>query len=273
MKKRFLARALVAALGISLAIGNTSLVVTNAQENQTESVTSDLNQDEVTMNQAGGAITEETILEWTSSDGTYSLKYQFRTVDGDLEVVIKGYGSKYKDTIVIPSTISAPAGYSNSSSYQNVPVRSIDQNAFRADTCPVSVTIPASVESIGTNAFTNGDSTSGAILQTVTFEAGTKLNYIGDYAFQNQKQLAIDLVIPEGVTYIGLNAFEGCENITSVKFNGAGTISEKAFYNCKKAAGGIDLSCGVTTIGDNAFANFGSGLSDAPGQKGAKHTF
>ncbi len=323
MRKRILTRAIVAALGVSLTLGNAAPMTTYAQETvsvqedvaeeateevieeATEVATEEVQQEVVeadvpaqetqsetvdvqvieqdnTLNQAStsGVITEETILEqtYTDSEGkAYSLKYQFRfnADTNKLEgAVIKGYGSKTTSrNITIPSTVSAPSTFDNYKSFQNVTVIAIDQNAFVATynendellsiSSPTSVYIPACVNSIGINAFSMGTAKNKGLLQTVIIEEGSQLEFIGDFAFQNQNILDGDIVIPEGVTYIGESAFEGCKSITSVTFNGAGVIGIKAFYDCIRATGSIDLSCGVETIGEQAFYNYGNSATDA----------
>lgn len=76
-----------------------------------------------------------------------------------------------------------------------------------------SVSMPASVEYIGTAAFGDGnpetgdDGTSGLHrLQTVTFAPDSKLSYIGDYAFCADDILT-EIALPDIVEYIGSYAF------------------------------------------------------------------
>ena len=103
------------------------------------------------------------------------------------EAIIKGYGKNKTDrNITIPSEVSASSEYTNAADYQNIPVTAIDQGAFALTECPRSVNIPASIESIGTNAFAGGEKQKVYILQSVTIEEGSKLNWIGEAAFQSQ---------------------------------------------------------------------------------------
>lgn len=211
-------------------------------------------------------IESTTMLEYESEDGTYTLKYQFREVGDTKEAIIKKFGSKKADAIEIPAFVSAPDTYSNYEEYQNIPVTAIDQNAFTlydaqgsADlsNCPVSVTIPETVESIGTNAFAAGN-TQSTRLQTVIFEGDSRLMEIGDFAFQNQAGLESEITIPEGVVQIGEQAFFGCAKVKSFTFYGGSIIGAKAFSGCKNAAGGITLPETTIEIGDEAFLNYGS---------------
>ncbi|MBQ4427569.1 MAG: leucine-rich repeat protein [Oscillospiraceae bacterium] len=61
------------------------------------------------------------------------------------------------------------------------------------------------------------------------------------------------IIIPDGVTMIGSQAFMGCWYLTSIELPASITsIGDGAFYDCK-ALTSIELPAGVTYIGDNAF--------------------
>lgn len=75
---------------------------------------------------------------------------------------------------------------------------------------------------------------------------------IGSKCFEKQSLKGV--VIPETVTSIGNNAFQGCANLTSVTFKGAPstiTVGNNAFQNCTKLKS-INLPA-ATTIGSLAF--------------------
>lgn len=75
---------------------------------------------------------------------------------------------------------------------------------------------------------------------------------IGSKCFEKQSLKGV--VIPETVTSIGNNAFQGCSNLTSVTFKGAPstiTVGNNAFQNCTKLKS-INLPA-ATTIGSLAF--------------------
>lgn len=86
-----------------------------------------------------------------------------------------------------------------------------------------SITIPDSVTSIGSEAF------SDQLLSEITFGNHSSLNKIDSYAFQYCDKLST-IVIPNGVTSIGINAFEYCESMKSVFIpKGVTTIGLSAF--------------------------------------------
>ena len=126
--------------------------------------------------------------------------------------------------------------------------KTIADGAF-ADCDITSITIPASVTTIGTQAFDNCTS-----LKTVTFEAGSQLATIGESVFDYCSALEA-ITIPAGVTTIGNNAFNSCADLVSVTFAEGSqleTIGEGVFFECS-ALTSITIPASVTTIGDGAF--------------------
>ena len=145
-----------------------------------------------------------------------------------------------------------------------------------------SITIPASVTSIGNYAF------SARNLTNVTFEEGSQLKSIGSCAFSCDWYLAgsldysynpiintipkgvtrigdyafegcigfTSITIPNSVTSIGAGAFSGCDNLTSVIFEEGSqleSIGEYAFSACEGLTS-IAIPASVTSIGDGAFS-------------------
>ena len=165
------------------------------------------------------------------------------------------------------TTVTLPSG-----------LTSIDSQTFQGCSKLASVTIPSSVTSIGNYAFEGTAITSIAIPEGVTsigsgaFTGCNKLAkvYITDLAkwcaiaFEGNplscvadlyldETLVTELIIPEGVTSIGNNAFSGCSSIESLIIpEGVISIGEYAFYNCKSLIS-VKISEGVTSIGKNAF--------------------
>jgi len=140
-------------------------------------------------------------------------------------------------------------------------VESIKDSAFEGCTGLTSVTISESVTEIGNNAFKDCSSLkivyyTGSLESWVTMDKGkwsdTPLRN-GAVLYCNG-ELVQDVVIPEGVTYIGRNAFSGCGDLTSVAIpKGVKGIGNNAFFGCS-ALTSVAIPEGVTSIGDSAFS-------------------
>lgn len=78
-------------------------------------------------------------------------------------------------------------------------------------------------------------------------------------AFNGCSALTGDLIIPNSVTEIGNNAFNGCTgfNGTLTLSSNLKTIGDNAFFNCTGFTGDLTLPNSVTTIGESAFAYCG----------------
>ena len=80
---------------------------------------------------------------------------------------------------------------------------------------------------------------------------------IGNDAFWGCSSLT-SVVIPDGVTSIGNDAFWGCSSLTSIVIPESVTsINDRAFEGCKSLAS-VVIPKGVTSIGDLAFCNCSS---------------
>jgi hypothetical protein len=134
-------------------------------------------------------------------------------------------------------------------------LNSIGANAFQNTSLP-SITIPNTVKSIGTSAFSSAKS-----LTTVTFAQGSQLEIIGNYAFWWTKLTSIE--IPASVKSIGDYAFQNATSLTTVTFAPGSqltSIGANAFQGATSLKS-IPIPALVTSIGSNAFQD--SGLKTA----------
>ncbi len=139
-------------------------------------------------------------------------------------------------------------------------VTSIGRSAFFGCSSLTDVTIPASVTSIGSNVFTGCSS-----LKRIEVDANNKI-YSSDsegILFDKNKNKIIcvpavfsgDYAIPESVTSIDSNAFNGCTSLTSVTIPAKVTsIGSSAFSGCSSLTS-VTIPEGVTTINSNVFYN------------------
>ena len=145
--------------------------------------------------------------------------------------------------------------------FRRKPVVAIGWYAFYENTDLKSVTIPAGVKEIGGMAFfVNPNLPSGVFsyvsnLETVTFEAGSKLETIGDMAFYGCTGISV-ITIPASVTSISQAAFNNCRSLETLTFEAGSkleTIGDNAFGGCTSLSGTITIPSSVTSIGDRAF--------------------
>lgn len=138
-----------------------------------------------------------------SDDGTY--------------YTLSGIGEADGAEIIIPET------------YRDLPVTAISGFAFQ--NCDITaVTIPASITTIGTAAFTECTE-----LAEVTFE-GSELESLGDFAFGNCTSLT-EIALPDGIPAIGSFTFSGCNYLTTVTIPASVTeIRDSAFNMCNRLA-------------------------------------
>jgi hypothetical protein len=156
-------------------------------------------------------------------------------------------------------------------------ITSIERAAFEGCVHLTKIFIPSSVEFIDSTAFLRTDSLESievdpknpyyyslgnCLIQTNTqslikgcksSEIPPQVTEIGDYAFTNSS--ITQVIIPNGVTRIGMDAFRGCKELLSIEIpSNVKTIEQDAFYKCESLKE-IILNEGLEQIGGGAFSN------------------
>ncbi len=200
----------------------------------------------------------------------------FATSVDDLTVSISGGQAS-----ITGCNTSAAGDLEIPSSFAGFPVTTISYRAFANCNNLTSITIPASVMYIDSEAFyatrnltaihVVADNVSYSSLDGVLYNhnQSTLVSYpngrigaftipdtvvtIGAKAFYWYSQVSA-VTIPDSVRHIQNNAFYNCANLASVIFgNGVLTIGDSAFWKCEKLTE-LTLLDGVASIGASAFA-------------------
>lgn len=194
---------------------------------------------------------------------------RYTVADG--EVTITRLDPEMEGNVSIPATI------------EGLPVTTIADGAGAGCANLASISIPASVSGIGSQAFVgctglnifNVDPTSSYFSANlnVLFDADEELvaapsanghdgtytvpgttTGIRGYAFANRNDLT-NITIPEGVLSIGEHAFFGCEGLTNVSIPQSTTsIGDYAFSDCSGLET-VSLPAALTNLGEHAFSH------------------
>lgn len=90
------------------------------------------------------------------------------------------------------------------------------------------------------------------LLKTVTFEEGSKIKEIENYAFNNCTSLS-NIILPNSIIKIGFAAFGGCKSLTNITIpNSVTTIGSQAFARCESLTS-VVIPRTVTQLGDFIF--------------------
>ena len=219
--------------------------------------------------EAGTMLTQDEGMETYAADGTIwdDGSHLWYRVTGNGEVEVKGEDPDNR----VPNVIIPESFVKDGVAWR---VTGIGANAFQKSWTLKTISIPASVERIGDNAFAL------SALSDVTIAEGVKeignsaftscflnsitipksVRSIGERAFAHNEDLK-SVTISEGVTGIEKRTFDGCTRLTKVEIPESVTsIGEGAFCDCSRLTS-VTIPAGVTEIGELAFA--GSGLTSA----------
>lgn len=95
-------------------------------------------------------------------------------------------------------------------------------------------------------------------VKSIDLSDNNSINTIPDQTFMDCINL-MSIMLPEGITSIGISAFEGCTSLTSINLpDKVATLGEKSFYLCRSLKS-IKLPINIVTIGNSTFS--GSGLT------------
>ena len=155
-----------------------------------------------------------------------------------------------------PATVSVTGGTSNGLTYTYGSDNSIIITGCvgGASSCPASLTIPDSINVLGTDyPVTIIDTNAFLGSTTITsLTIGANVTTIGLGAFRFIDGLT-SLTIPNNVTTIGVSAFDQDHNVTSLTLGTGLTLIDTSAFSGLSGLTSLTIPDGVTTIGNGAF--------------------
>ncbi len=163
----------------------------------------------------------------------------------------KGFKIFIGNTVLsIPDSAFSNVGVAEVEFEANSRCKYIGEYAFRWCESLQTIIIPASVETIGNEAFYYCSK-----LSKLTFEEGSRCEIISDSAFSQCREL-VEITIPKSVKIISNYAFQSCKKLEKLSFadgSALESIGVQAFMSCQSLVS-VAIPDSVTSIGDNAFA-------------------
>ena len=169
------------------------------------------------------------------------------TVSGSDATLTKFNGSGATN-LVVPSTVtSGGVTYTVTSIQGTSSSKPAVSNTALGTTC--TLTLPSTLTSIGTNAFSGCTNFTGSLTIPDTVTS------IGSSTFFKCSGFTGSLVIPDSVTSIGAGAFRSCSGFTGslVIPDSVTSIGNYAFRDCSGFTGSLVIPDSVTRIGDSVF--------------------